>query len=214
MHPYAFITEVGAPVWRATLICAVYSASTIATAVYSKLSNDIYLRAHCGGNRRSDAAAHDPTLQARAHELGLTRLCSNVATSGGAISSGLATRSLAFCRFAGKKSAQRIVRTTAASALAMSEVLFISSIMQMGLALPMAYYSSSYNDRIAIEYHGRSSDAATDARRINHARRRLHLAVAGQSSSANDHVCASRDRWYGAWPRSLTRSRPASCDAI
>lgn len=117
-------------------------------------------------------------------------------------------------RFAGKKSAQRIVRTTAASALAMSEVLFISSIMQMGLALPMAYYSSSYNDRIAIEYHGRSSDAATDARRINHARRRLHLAVAGQSSSANDHVCASRDRWYGAWPRSLTRSRPASCDAI
>jgi competence protein ComEC len=43
-------------------------------------------------------------------------------------------------RFVGLKWARRLVRATAALSLAAFELLFISAVMQMGLALPMAYY--------------------------------------------------------------------------
>jgi competence protein ComEC len=46
--------------------------------------------------------------------------------------------SLAF--LAGEKWSRRLVRATAGFALAAWELLFISAVMQMGLALPMAYY--------------------------------------------------------------------------
>ena len=49
----------------------------------------------------------------------------------------IATR---LARFVGKKWSQRLVRTIAAFCLHAWELLFISAVMQMGLALPMAYY--------------------------------------------------------------------------
>jgi competence protein ComEC len=43
-------------------------------------------------------------------------------------------------RFVGEKWSRRLIRGTAGFALAAGELLFISAVMQMGLALPMAYY--------------------------------------------------------------------------
>ena len=95
---YAFVTEVGAPVWRATLMCAIYLGTRLlyrdraminaarrgragasrlrsAPALHRQLSDDICLRAHRGRNRRTDLAAHLSTAQTGTRSLGLERLC-------------------------------------------------------------------------------------------------------------------------------------------
>jgi competence protein ComEC len=160
---YAFITEVGAPVWRATLMCAVYlgtrllyrdrgmtnavGAAAMAVLIYDprqlftasfqmtflcvlivaaigipllKRTSQPYRLALRNWDSR-DYLAHlpPPVAQFRLDlELILSRLQ----------------------RFIGEKSSPILVRGSARFALSAFELLFVSALMQMGLALPMAYY--------------------------------------------------------------------------
>jgi hypothetical protein len=60
--------------------------------------------------------------------------------------------------FVGDKSARRIVRGAIRCSFAAWDLLFISAVMQTGLALPMAYYSSRDNDWAACKSYGGSVD--------------------------------------------------------
>lgn len=160
---YAFITEVGAPVWRATLMCAVYlttrllyrdraMVNAIGTAALAILifdprqlftasfqmtfvcvlivaaiglpvlqrTSQFYKQALRHWNSNAYAAMLPPKVAQFRVDLQL-------------ISSRLA-------RFTGKIWAPRLIRGTVRSLLAAYELVFISAVMQMGLALPMAYY--------------------------------------------------------------------------
>jgi competence protein ComEC len=160
---YAFITEVGAPVWRATLMCAVYLGtrllyrdrsmvnalgaaalgllifdprqifnpsfqmtflcvlivSAIALPILQR-TTQLYKQALVNWDSLDYAASLPPSVAQFRVELQL------IAARVG--------------RFAGKTWSQRLVRGIAGCALAFAELLFISVIMQMGLALPMAWY--------------------------------------------------------------------------
>ena len=160
---YAFITEVGAPVWRATLMCAVYlttrllyrdramvnaiGAAALAILIIDprqlftasfqmtfvcvlivaaiglpllQRTSQFYKQALRCWNSNEYAATLPPKVAQFRLDLQL-------------ISSRLA-------RFAGKTWAPRLIRGTVRSLLAAYELVFISAVMQMGLALPMAYY--------------------------------------------------------------------------
>lgn len=160
---YVFITEVGAPVWRATLMCAVYSATrllyrdramlnALGTAALGLLVFEpqqlftasfqmtfICVMIVCGigipllqrttqlykqGLANWDSVDYAAMLPPRVAQF---RLDLQLVTS-------------RLARFLGKDWARRTVRLAAFSTLAAGELLFISSVMQMGLALPMAYY--------------------------------------------------------------------------
>ena len=160
---YAFITEVGAPVWRATLMCAVYlatrllyrdramvnaiGAAALAILIFDprqlftasfqmtfvcvlivaaiglpalQRTSQFYKQALRNWNSNAYAATLPPKVAQFRLDLQL-------------ISSRLA-------RFTGKIWAPRLIRGTVGSLLAVYEIVFISAMMQMGLALPMAYY--------------------------------------------------------------------------
>jgi competence protein ComEC len=160
---YAFITEVGAPVWRATLMCAVYlgtrllyrdramvnalGAAALALLVFDprqiftasfqmtfvcvlivsaigisilQRTSQLYKQALVNWESTTFAASLPPRVAQFRVDLQF-------------ISSRLAL-------FVGKIWSQRLVRSTAAFFLSAWELLFISAVMQMGLALPMAYY--------------------------------------------------------------------------
>jgi len=159
---YAFTTEVGAPVWRATLMCTIYlltrllyrnraMLNALAAAALGLLIVDprqlftasfqmtfvcvlivaigipilertSQLQKQALANWDSaDYAAHLPPRVAQLR-VDLQFIAARIA------------------RFVGDKWSQRMVRTVAAFCLAAWELLFISAVMQMGLALPMAYY--------------------------------------------------------------------------
>ena len=160
---YAFITEVGAPVWRATLMCAIYlgtrllyrdraminavgaaalgllivDPSQLFTASFQMtfvcvlivaaigipiLQRTSQLQKQALANWDSnDYAAQLPPRVAQ-FRVDLQFIAARVAL------------------FVGQKWSCRLVRTTVAFGLAAWELLFISAAMQMGLALPMAYY--------------------------------------------------------------------------
>src|SRR5579864_8095842 len=109
-------------------------------AFHCQLSDDVCLRAHRGRHWDSDSAAHLPTAEASAGALGLARLSGVAATACGPVSRNLQFIAARVARFVGKQWSWRLVRFTAAFGLQAWELLFISAIMQMGLALPMAYY--------------------------------------------------------------------------
>src|SRR5579863_8624343 len=160
---YAFITEVGAPVWRATLMCAIYLGTRllyrdramvnalgaaalgllifdprqlftasfqmtfICVLIVSALgipilqrTSQLYKQALTNWDS-NDYAAHLPPRVAQ-FRVDLQFISSRLAL------------------FVGEKWSSRAVRGATRFSLAAWELLFISAVMQMGLALPMAYY--------------------------------------------------------------------------
>jgi competence protein ComEC len=160
---YAFITEVGAPVWRATLMCAVYlgtrlvyrdramlnalGAAALALLVLDprqlftasfqmtflcvlivaaivvpifQRTSQLYRLAFVDWNSAGYAILLPPKVAQFRVELQF--IAGRVA------------------RFVGKVWAPRLVCGVAKFALRAWELVFISAVMQMGLALPMAYY--------------------------------------------------------------------------
>jgi competence protein ComEC len=160
---YAFLTEVGAPVWRATLMCAIYLATrllyrdramvnALGTAALGLLMFDPRQLFTASFQMTFIcvlivAAIGRPTLertsqlykQALAHwdsdNYGetLPPLVAQFRVDLRFIASRLAT-------FLGEKTSLVLVRFAAKFSFRVCELLFISAIMQMGLALPMAFY--------------------------------------------------------------------------
>jgi competence protein ComEC len=160
---YAFLTEVGAPVWRATLMCAIYLCTRLLyrdramvnalgaaalgllvfdprqlfTASFQMTFVCVLIVAAIGIpllERTSrlyrqalahwDADDYGPSLPPRAAQFRLDLR--------------LIARQLA--RFLGTAWSLRLVRGATIICLAAFELLLVSAVMQMGLALPMAYY--------------------------------------------------------------------------
>jgi competence protein ComEC len=160
---YAFITEVGAPVWRATLMCGVYLLTRL---LYRDRAMVNALGAAAVG-----LLVFDP-CQLFTASFQMTFVCILIAAAIGVPilqrTSGVYRRALAdwdsavyartlsprvaqfrldlqliagrIALFIGEKWSRRMVRGVSASALSAWELLFVSAVMQMGLALPMAYY--------------------------------------------------------------------------
>jgi competence protein ComEC len=160
---YALLTEVGAPVWRATLMCAIYLGTRL---LYRDRSMVNALGAAALGLLIFDPA------QLLAASFQMTFLCVLIVAANGLPlverTSGLYRRALAhwdaddygallppsvaqfrvdlrlisgrLARFIGAPRALRLVRCGASFFLATFELLLVSVVMQMGLALPMAYY--------------------------------------------------------------------------
>ncbi len=160
---YAFLTEVGAPVWRATLMCAIYLVTRL---LYRERAMVNALGAAALGLLVFDprqlftasfqmtflcvlivAAIGLPLIErtSRLYRLALTHwdaddygpsLPPQVAQF--RLDLRLLARQLT--RFIGIKWSLRLVRTVTIIFLAAFELLLVSALMQMGLALPMAYY--------------------------------------------------------------------------
>jgi competence protein ComEC len=160
---YAFTTEVGAPVWRATLMCAIYLGTRL---LYRGRAMVNALGAAALGLLVFDprqlftasfqmtfvcvlivAAIGIPILQ-RTSQLQKQALANWDSNDYAAL---LPPRVAQFrvdlqfiaarvALFVGEKWSRRLVRGTVAFFLAAWELLFISAVLQMGLALPMAYY--------------------------------------------------------------------------
>jgi competence protein ComEC len=160
---YALLTEVGAPVWRATLMCAIF------------LLTRLLYRDRCMVNALGAAAlgllAFDPR-QLFTASFQMTFLCVLIVAAIGLPlierTSRLYRRALAhwdtddygatlpprvaqfrvdlrliagrLANFIGSKWSLRLVRGAAIFSLRTFELLLVSAVMQMGLALPMAYY--------------------------------------------------------------------------
>ena len=160
---YAFLTEVGAPVWRATLMCAIY------------LTTRLLYRDRAVVNALGAAAlgllVFDPR-QLLTASFQMTFLCVLIVAAIGLPlverTSGLYRQALAhwdtddygpslppqvaqfrldlrliadrLSRFIGKPWSLRLVRGITVVCLRTFELLLVSAVMQMGLALPMAYY--------------------------------------------------------------------------
>ena len=160
---YAFITDVGAPVWRATLMCTVYlgtrllyreramtnaiGAAALGLLIFDprqlftaslqmtflcvlivaaicipmlERTSQLYRRALAHWDSNDFAALLPPRVAQ--FRLDLQFIASRVAL------------------FIGEAWSRRLVRGSARFLLAAWELLFVSAVMQMGLALPMAYY--------------------------------------------------------------------------
>ena len=160
---YALLTEVGAPVWRATLMCAIF------------LLTRLLYRDRCMVNALAAAAlallAFDPR-QLFAASFQMTFLCVLIVAAIGLPlierTSRLYRRALAhwdaddygatlpprvaqfrvdlrliagrLANFIGSTWSLRLVRGATICSLRTFELLLVSAVMQMGLALPMAYY--------------------------------------------------------------------------
>ncbi len=160
---YAFITEVGAPVWRATLMCAIY------------LGTRLLYRGRAMVNALGAAALALLVIDPRqlfTASFQMTFICVLIVSAIGIPilqrTSRLYRQALAHwdsidyaaqlpprvaqfrvdlqfiaarvALFVGESWSRRLVRTAAAVCLTAWELFFISAVMQMGLALPMAYY--------------------------------------------------------------------------
>ncbi len=160
---YAFLTEVGTPVWRATLMCAIYLGTRL---LYRDRAMVNALGAAALGvlvfdPRQLFTASFQMTflcvLIVAAIGLPLiertSRLYRQALTHWEADDYGpslpprvaqfrLDLRLLAqkLARFIGTQWSLRLVRTVTIMFLAAFELLLVSAVMQMGLALPMAYY--------------------------------------------------------------------------
>jgi competence protein ComEC len=160
---YALITEVGAPVWRATLMCAVYLLTRL---LYRERA-----MVNAIGTAALALLIYDPR-QILTPSFQMTFLCVLIV---GAIAVPILERtSLRYSQalknwdsssyaaqlppkvaqfrvelqmiagrmasFVGEVWSRRIVCTTISGLFAIWELVFLSAVMQMGLALPMAYY--------------------------------------------------------------------------
>ncbi|MGB8061112.1 MAG: ComEC/Rec2 family competence protein [Candidatus Sulfotelmatobacter sp.] len=160
---YAFITEVGAPVWRATLMCAVYlttrllyrdramvnaiGAAALALLIFDPrqlFTASFQMTFVCV---LIVAAISLPVLQrtSQLYKQALRHWDSNdyAATLPPKVAQfrvDLQLIASRLARFVGKVWAPRLILITVRSLLVAYELVFISAVMQMGLALPMAYY--------------------------------------------------------------------------
>ena len=219
---YALITEVGAPVWRATLMCAVYlltrllyreraMVNAIGTAALALLIYDPrqiltpsfqmtflcvlivgaiavpilertslrYSQAMKNWDSLSYAAQLPPKVAQFRVELQM------IARAGG--------------EFRGRSWSRRIVCTTISALFAIWELVFLSAVMQMGLALPMAYYFHRATTLgLARKFAGRAAYAVADARCDYRACAGSGLGVAGENPGAADHARAARHYGNGA----------------
>jgi len=160
---YASLTEVGAPVWRATLMCAIY--------LFTRLLYRGRAMVNAVGGAALAVLIFDPR-QLFSASFQMTFLCvlvvAAIALPMLERTSQLYKRALAHWNsanygsnlppavlqlrvdlrfiagriglFVGDRWAGRIVSSSVRIALVVFELLFISAVMQMGLALPMAYY--------------------------------------------------------------------------
>jgi competence protein ComEC len=160
---YAVVTEVGAPVWRATLMCAVYlgtrqlyrdramlnalGAAALALLVFDPrqlFSASFQMTFVCV---LIVAGIGIPVLQrtSRPYKLALANWSSP------SYAAYLPPRVAQFrldiqlisgrlARFIGETWSRRLMKSAMLFSLRAWELLFISALMQMGLALPMAYY--------------------------------------------------------------------------
>lgn len=160
---YAFVTEVGAPVWRATLMCAIYLGTRLLYRDRAMLN--------ALGTAALGLLIFDPR-QLFSASFQMTFVCVLIVASIGipilqrtsqlykqallnwdsaAYAASLPPKVTQFrvdlqfiasrvARFVGKNWAGRLVRGTVGFCLAAWELVFISAVMQVGLALPMAYY--------------------------------------------------------------------------
>ncbi|MGO9084099.1 MAG: ComEC/Rec2 family competence protein [Candidatus Sulfotelmatobacter sp.] len=160
---YAFITEVGSPVWRATLMCTVYLGTRL-------LHRDRAM-VNAIGAAALGLLLFDPR-QLFTASFQMTFLCVLIVAAIGIPilqrTSRLYKRALAnwdspayaailpprvgqfrvdlqfiaarVALFLGEKWSRRLIRAAAGFTLATGELFFISAVMQLGLALPMAYY--------------------------------------------------------------------------
>ncbi len=160
---YAFLTTVGAPVWRATLMCAVFLATRL---LYRQRAMVNALGAAALG-----LLVYDPR-QLLTASFQMTFLCvlivAAIAVPLAERTSGFYRRALAhwdaedysvvlspraaqfrsdlrmiagrLARFVGKSWSPGMIRGATLIALHAFELLLVSAILQMGLALPMAYY--------------------------------------------------------------------------
>jgi len=160
---YALITEVGAPVWRATLMCAVYlltrlfyrdraMVNAVGAAALGLLVIDprqlftasfemtffcvlivaaigIPILQRTSGFYRQALADWDSVAYARTLSPTVAQFRLDLKLIAGRVA-----------RFIGEEWSRRLVRGTSAFTLAAWELVFVSAVMQMGLALPMAYY--------------------------------------------------------------------------
>ena len=160
---YAFITEVGAPVWRATLMSAVYLSTRL---LYRDRAMLNALGAAALGLLIFDprqlftasfqmtfvcvlivAGIGIPFLQrtSQLYRLGLANWDSkdfarSLPPHIAQFRLDLQLIASRLSLFTGKPWADRTVRLPVRFLLALSELVFVSAVMQMGLALPMAYY--------------------------------------------------------------------------
>jgi len=160
---YAFLTEVGPPVWRATLMCAGYlgtrllyrdramlnalGAAALALLIVDPrqlLTPSFQMTFGCV---LIVAGIALPILErtTQHYRKALTAWESNTyaATLAPHVAQFRVDLQMIAGRirpFIGQKWARVVVRKTSYFILAASELLFVSAVMQMGLALPMAYY--------------------------------------------------------------------------
>ena len=160
---YALLTEVGAPVWRATLMCSIYLGTRL---LYRERGTLNALGAAALGLLIFDprqlltpsfqmtflcvlivAAIGLPLIERSSH---LYRQALRNWDSDDYIAT-LPPRVLQFrtdlrliaehlARFAGRRGALALLRGSAVLCLSIFELLLVSAVMQMGLALPMAFY--------------------------------------------------------------------------
>jgi len=160
---YALITEVGAPVWRATLMCAIYLCTRL---LYRDRAMVNAVGAAALGLLVFDprqlftasfqmtfvcvlivAAIGIPTLQ-RTSQLQKQALANWDSNDYAALLPPRVAQlrvdlqfiAARLAHFVGEKWSALLVRGAARFCLAAWELIFISFVMQMGLALPMAYY--------------------------------------------------------------------------
>jgi competence protein ComEC len=160
---YAFLTEVGAPVWRATLMCSIYLGTRLLYRDRGMLN--------ALGTAALGLLIFDPQ-QLFTASFQMTFLCVLIVAAIGLPlverTSQLYRRALAhwdsddygptlppriaqfradlrliaerLARFLGQRWSLRLVRGVTIVCLSIFELLLVSAVMQMGLALPMAYY--------------------------------------------------------------------------
>lgn len=160
---YAFVTEVGAPVWRATLMCAVYLGTRLVYRDRAMLNalGATALVLLVLGPRQLFAASFQmtflcvlivaaiglPILQRTSQLYRLAFVDWNSAGYAALLPPKVAQFRVELqfiasrvARFIGQTWARRVVCGMAKFGLRAWELIFISLLMQMGLALPMAYY--------------------------------------------------------------------------
>lgn len=160
---YAFITEVGAPVWRATLMCTVYLTTRLLyrdRAMVNAVGAAALVILICDPRQLFSAsfqmtfvcvlivsAIGLPVLQrtSQFYKAALRNWDSNAyaATLSPKVAQfrvDLQLISSRLARFVGKTWASRLVIGIVGFVMMVYELVFISAVMQMGLALPMAYY--------------------------------------------------------------------------
>jgi len=160
---YAFVTQVGAPVWRATLMCAIYLTTRL---LYRERAMVNALGAAALGVLVFDprqlftasfqmtflcvlivAAICIPLVERTSHRYRQALAHWNSDDYGPQLVPRIAQFRLdlrliaeRLAQFIGNAGSLRAVRGAALICLAIFELLLVSAVMQMGLALPMAYY--------------------------------------------------------------------------